>query len=100
MDAVTERKEARVQTAFRLRASVLARSKREAERRGLSLNAYVDELLDRETRVEWPHLPKDYKVSQEILNLKCVDKLKEPTPEEFAEDPKLEYLWNKYVKTY
>lgn len=100
MDAVTERKEARVQTAFRLRASVLARSKREAERRGLSLNAYVDELLDRETRVEWPRLPKDYKVSQEILNLKCVDKLVEPTPEEFAEDPKLEYLWNKYVKTY
>ena len=89
-----------IQTAFRIPEELLARMKREAKKRGTSLNAFLIEVMDRETRVEWPHLPKDYKVSQEILNLKCVDKLREPTPEEFAEDPKLEYLWNKYVKTY
>lgn len=95
-----ERKSRNVQTAFRFSEDLLERIKREAKKRGISLNAYVADVLDRETRVEWPHLPKDYKVSQEILNLRCVDKLREPTPEEFAEDPKLEYLWNKYVKTY
>lgn len=95
-----ERKNRNVQTAFRFSEELLARVRREAKRKGKSVNAYVAEVLDRETRVEWPHLPKDYKVSQEILNLHCVDKLCEPTPEELAEDPKLEYLWNKYVKTY
>lgn len=89
MEAVTERKEARIQTAFRLKTSVLARSKREAERRGQSLNAYVEELLDRETRVEWPKLPKIVNISQEILDLKCVSDWKEPTKEELEADPRL-----------
>jgi hypothetical protein len=100
MEAVTERKSPGIQTAFRIPEDLLVRMKQEAKKRGTSLNAFVIDVMNRETRVEWPHLPKDYKVSQEILNLKCVDKLREPTPEEFAEDPKLEYLWNKYVKTY
>ena len=100
MSAVTERKSPSIQTAFRIPEDLLARIKREAKRRGTSVNAYVVDILDKETEVEWPKLPKDFKVSQEILNLRCVNELREPTPEELAADPKLEYLWNKYVKTY
>ena len=100
MNAVTERKSTSIQTAFRIPEDLLARIKREAKRRGTSVNAYVVDILDKETEVVWPKLPKDFKVSQEILNLRCVNELREPTPEELEADPKLEYLWNKYVKTY
>lgn len=100
MNAVTERKSTSIQTAFRIPEDLLARIKREAKRRGTSVNAYVVDILDKETEIEWPKLPKDFKVSQEILNLRCVNELREPTPEELEADPKLEYLWNKYVKTY
>lgn len=84
-----ERKSRNVQTAFRFSEDLLERIKWEAKRRGTSLNAYVADVLDRETRVEWPRLPKDYKVSQEILNLRCVTGWKEPTEEELKEDPRL-----------
>ena len=100
MNAVTERKSPSIQTAFRIPEDLLARIKREAKRRGTSVNAFVIDVLDKETEIEWPKLPKDFVISQEILDLQCVDELKEPTPEVFAADPKLEYLWNKYVKTY
>ncbi len=89
MDIVTERKIPSIQTAFRIPEDLLARMKREAKKRGTSLNAFLIEVMDRETRVEWPHLPKDYKVSQEILNLRCVKNWKEPTKEELEEDPRL-----------
>jgi hypothetical protein len=39
--------------------------------------------------IEWPKLPKDNPISQEILNLKCVKNWKEPTPEELEKDPRL-----------
>ena len=56
---------------------------------GTSVNAFVLDVLDRETRIEWPKLPKDYKVSQEILDLQCVKEWKEPTEEELREDPRM-----------
>lgn len=89
MNSVAERKSPSIQTAFRIPEELLSRVKREAKRRGTSVNAYVLEVLDRETRVEWPKLPKDYKVSQEILDLQCVKEWKEPTEEELREDPRM-----------
>jgi hypothetical protein len=89
----------RIQTAFRLPQGLLARIKREAKREGISVNAFVERTLDRETRLEWPRLPKDYKVSDEILSLHSFS-LKYPTEEELAQDPKLSYLWNKLVTPY
>lgn len=89
MNAVTERKSASIQTAFRLPEDLLARVKREAKRRGTSVNAFVIDVLDKETEVEWPKLPKDYAISQEILDLQCVKNWKEPTKEELEEDPRL-----------
>lgn len=89
MSTITKRKSPGIQTAFRIPEDLLARMKREAKKRGTSLNAFVIDVMNRETRVEWPHLPKDYKVSQEILNLRCVKNWKEPTKEELEEDPRL-----------
>lgn len=89
MSTITKRKSPGIQTAFRIPEDLLARMKREAKKRGTSLNAFVIDVMNRETRVEWPHLPKDYKVSQEILDLQCVKNWKEPSREELEEDPRL-----------
>lgn len=57
----------------------------------------VPERKENVTHVELPTLPKNYKVSDEILRMNGTIQLKRPTPEEFAADPRLAYLWEKYV---
>ena len=89
----------RVQTAFRLPVSLLERLKRQAQREGRSLNSYVERILEEEVALDFPRLPKDYVISEEIKSMHCIE-LKEPTPEEMEADPKLAYLWKKHVKTY
>jgi len=79
----------RIQTAFRLRQDVLSGVKREAKRRGMSVNAYVEQTLERETRIEWPKLPKNFTASQEILDLQIIHDWVDPTPEELEEDPRM-----------
>lgn len=87
---------ASIQTAFRFPPELVARIKREAKRNKKSVNAYVTEILDRETRLEWPKLPKDYKVSQSILDLRMPGHFIPPTEAQLTSDPKLRYLWNKH----
>ena len=42
----------------------------------------------------FPKLPKDFKISQEILDMSgCC---KDPDEETLRKDPKLAYLWNKF----
>lgn len=89
----------KVQTAFRLPVDLLDRLKQQAQREGRSLNNYVEHILDEELALEFPRLPSDYEISEEIKSMHCVE-LKEPTPQELEADPKLAYLWNKHVKTY
>jgi len=89
----------RIQTAFRLKPDLITRLKREAKLKGISLNALVENTLEREHRVEWPCLPKDFTASEEIRSL-SFGELPEPTEEELEQDPKLAYLWNKHVKPY
>lgn len=92
MESVT-----RIQTAFRFTPELLERMKRTAKKRKVSLNQLVEQTMDRETRIELPVLPKEIQVSDEIKQLHCLN-LTRPTEEEFAADPKLEYLWKKYVE--
>lgn len=89
--------ETRIQTAFRFRPELLERMKRTAKKRRVSLNQLVEQTMDRETRLELPALPKDLQISDEIKQLHCLH-LTRPTDEEFAADPKLKYLWEKYVE--
>ena len=88
----------RIQTAFRFPPELLEKMKRMAKRNGQSLNAYAETIFERETRLEWPVLPKDLKVSDEILQMNGCIKWGKPTKEELAADPKLAYLWEKYGK--
>ena len=84
--------EARIQTAFRLRPSLIARLKREAEKEHESLNSYVENVLERHVELEWPKIPADFKVSDEILSLACIKGWKEPTQEELDADPRLAHI--------
>lgn len=87
----------RIQTAFRFQPELLERMKRAAKKKKISLNQLVEQTMDRETRPEWPVSPDGIPISEEIKQLHCL-KLTRPTEEEFAADPKLEYLWKKYVE--
>ena len=87
----------KVQTAFRFPPELLDRMKRTALKRKVSLNQLVEQTMDRETRLELPATPGDIVISEEIKQLHCL-KLTRPTEEEFAADPRLEYLWKKYVE--
>ena len=87
----------KTQTAFRFPPELLERMKRKARKRNLSLNAYAQDLFERDTRFDLPVLPADFKVSDEIRSMHCIH-FTEPTPEELAADPKLAYLWEKYGK--
>ena len=88
----------RVQTAFRLDPVLLERLKRQAEANHQSLNAYVELILIKASEPVLPKIPKNYQVSEEIKDLFGCVKLKEPTQEELKNDPKLDYLWNKYLR--
>lgn len=83
----------KVSTIIRLRPELLDRAKRMAKRSNLSLNAYVEKTLERECRLEWPILPPDFKVSDEILNMACISADWKPTKEELEADPRLAHIW-------
>ncbi len=87
----------RVQTAFRFEPELLERMKRMAKKKKVSLNQLVEQTMDRETRLELPAFPEGDQISDEIKQLHCLN-LTRPTEEEFAADPRLEYLWNRYVE--
>ena len=87
----------KIQTAFRFPPELLERMKRTAIKRKVSLNQLVEQTMDRETRLDLPAAPKDIVVSEEIKQMHCL-RLTRPTEEEFAADPRLEYLWKKHVE--
>ena len=82
----------RVQTAFRVPPDLLERLKRTAKREKKSLNRYVEDIMERETRLEWPRLPRDYSVSQDILSLRCTGRWEEPSREELESDPRMAHV--------
>jgi len=95
----------RVQTAFRFPVDLLARAKRRASEKHQSLNRYLESLIERDTRLEFPHIPKNFKISEEILSLsrgiKCDPRYLSKDPQEqirLDKQAKLEYLMEKYGK--
>ncbi|MBO4427823.1 MAG: hypothetical protein J5771_05025 [Bacteroidales bacterium] len=72
----------------------MERVKRHARKSGKSFNSYVEQLLDKETGLKFPKLPKDFKISDEILSMRGC--FRDPAPETLRNDPKLAYLWGKY----
>ena len=89
----------RVQTVLRLPALLYERAKAEAAKENISFNAYVERAIDKFAGLKIPKIPKDYKISDEILAL--VPKKSSftmPSKEELENDPKLAYLIEKNFK--
>lgn len=82
---------ARVSSLIRLQPGLMERAKRRAKQENLSFNAYIERLLEQDSRFEWPTLPADFKVSEEILGFQ-IDGWKEPSKEELEADPKLAHI--------
>lgn len=82
---------ARVSSLIRLQPGLMERAKRRAKQENLSFNAYIERLLEQDSRLEWPTLPADFKVSEEILSFQ-IDGWKEPSKEELEADPKLAHI--------
>ena len=87
----------RVQTIVRLRPDLMTRLKQVARRENRSVNSFIEHALEKAAGLDYPKLPADFKVSEEILNLACFD-LPRPTREELDNDPKYAYLYEKYIK--
>jgi hypothetical protein len=82
---------ARVSSLIRLQPGLMEKAKRRAKQENLSFNAYIERLLEQDSRLEWPTLPADFKVSEEILSFQ-IDGWKEPSKEELEADPKLAHI--------
>ena len=83
MDTTTPR----VQTAFRLPPDLLARVKLFARRENLSVNSYVEHILDKATALVFPKLPKDFQIPEELLqSAGCIPA---PSEQELKNDPRL-----------
>ena len=87
----------RTATVIRIRPDIMARAKRQAKMNNLSLNAYIENLMDRDTTPVIPNLPKDFKVSEEILNLNC--NIPTPSREEIEADPKLARIFRYEIES-
>lgn len=85
---------ARTQTAFRIKDSLLERIKWQAKKEQKSVNAFVEEILEEKvgTELVFPKLPQDFKVSEEILNMKCIPGDWKPSREELEADPRLAHI--------
>lgn len=78
---------------IRLRPELMARAKRQAKAAHLSFNAFVEKVLEGAVEPEWPVLPPDYKISDEVRNLACIRPDWKPTEEELEADPRLAHIW-------
>lgn len=85
----------RIQTVLRLPPELMEQVKRSARKEKNSFNSYVERVLDQATGPDFPTLPPDFEVSDEIQELRRMQ-LAEPTAEQLEADPKLAYLWEKY----
>ena len=84
-----------VQTTIRLPLELMERVKRNAKQEHRSFNSYVEHTLDKATELVFPKLEPDFKISDEILNLRATH-WERPSQEELDADPKLAYLVEKY----
>lgn len=85
----------RIQTVLRLSPELMARVKRSARKENCSFNSYVERILDQATGQEFPILPPDFELSDDIRALGRFE-CKAPTAQVLEADPKLAYLWEKY----
>lgn len=84
---------ARTQTIIRLRPELMERVKYRAKGRNMSVNAYVESVLEEATKAPIPKLPKDFKISPLIEKLSGI--IPAPTQEMLESDDRLAYILSK-----
>ena len=87
MSATVENK---VQTAFRFPPSLISKIKRAAAKESVSVNRFVESVLERATGPDWPQLPPDFEISKEIRSMACCTGM--PSKEEIESDPRLSHI--------
>lgn len=80
----------RIQTAFRFTPELLTRIRHSARKEGLSVNRYVERVLEKSTELVFPKLPKDFEIPQDLLqSAGCIPA---PSEEEMKNDPRLAHI--------
>lgn len=82
--------ENKVQTAFRFPPSLISRIKRAAAKERISVNRFVETVLERATEPDWPSLPPDFEISQEISSMACCSGM--PSKEDIESDARLSHI--------
>ena len=84
----------RVQTIIRIKPEIMERVKYRAKSRDMSVNAFVEGVLDEATRIPpIPKLPKDYEIDPLVKSLTGF--LPMPPQEVIDSDPRLAYILSK-----
>lgn len=81
---------------LRIQPQLLCQLKHNAKRKNLSLNAYLEQELAIIAKPRLPKLPKDFQADPVLASFSGL--MHTPSQEELDQDPKLEYLWEKYYK--
>lgn len=85
----------RIQTAFRFTPELLTRIRHSARKEGLSVNRYVEQVLEKSTELVFPKLPEVFRIDDDILSFAGKIHLEPFTKEEVDADPRLAYLVKK-----
>lgn len=83
----------RTQTVIRFREDVLNRARYKAKQNNMSLNAYLEHVVEDAVKPQIPKLPKDFKISPAVERFSGI--MPAPTQEQLAADDRLAYLYNK-----
>lgn len=87
-------KSKKVTTVIRVDPELLEKIKYSAKKEHLSVNSFVERVMEIATKPNIPHLPKNFIL--DTLDLIPKVRLRKVTQEELDADPKLAYLWEKY----
>lgn len=80
----------RQQMIIRLQPRIMEKVKYMAKKEKLSVNAYVEKVLDEATLAKIPKLPKDFQIDPVIASYSNV--MREFTQEELDADPRLAHI--------
>ena len=78
------------QTGIRLPEEMIQSLKRKARREGLSFNAYVEMVLEKDLKYEIPYIDPNMEIDPEFLNM--FGSAPHYTQEEIDADPRLQHI--------
>ncbi len=86
----------REQTVIRFRKEILDRVRFKAKQNNMSMNSYLESIVEAAVKPQIPKLPKDFEISPEINALSGI--IPAPTKEMLEADDRLAYIMGKGAK--